>query len=68
MSDTDQTQCVKCGYDFPESFSNSIKGRDVELIVHDGELSAIIEFECPDCGADLILEDARGPSYGINPR
>jgi len=64
----DQTECVECGSDFPTSFSNAIDGDDVELIVHDGELSAIIEFECPSCGADLILEDARGPSYGTNPR
>lgn len=64
----DQTECVECGEEFPTSFSNSITGGDTELIVHDGELSAIIEFECPYCHAELILEDARGPSYGINPR
>lgn len=66
--DEDQTQCVECGEEFPTSFSNSIDVTDAELIVHDGELSAIIEFECPYCGQELILEDARGPSYGVNPR
>lgn len=49
------------------SFSDSIEG-DAEIIVHDGELSAIIEFECPECGEDLVLEDARGPSFGVNPQ
>lgn len=65
--DNNQLECPNCRTQFPTTFSDSISG-DAELIVHDGELSAIIEFNCPVCDAPLVLEDARGPSFGVNPQ
>jgi len=62
-----QSNCPKCGESFPTSFRDSMDGT-AEIIVHNGELSAIIEFDCPECGEELVLEDARGPSFGVNPR
>lgn len=62
-----QSNCPRCGNTFPTSFKNAVEG-DAELITHDGELSAIITFNCPNCDTPLVLEDARGPSFGVDTR
>ena len=59
-------KCPNCFNEFPSSFENAIEGT-AQVIVHNGELSAQIEFECPTCDSPLILEDARGCSFGIDP-
>lgn len=62
-----QTHCPRCKTEFPKNFSNALSGQ-ARIIQHDDELSVIIDFDCPECDAALVLEDARGPSFGINPQ
>ena len=67
-------RCTECGaafgWDDDHDRHDRIDATDAELHRNgpDGELLFTVEFECPECGEGLMIEEASGEAFGPLPR